>query len=231
MRTSVIYQPKRDWNELSEEVKLRQWEWRVLVAFDGNRTLGQAIQHTGLKREEMAALLQKFHALDLIEEREVSFSDFLKSEALHQDESETAGIAGQPLRVPPPVTATPNPPQVPQVHPLPPAAPIAQFSPFIPLPSRGALPAQATRGGRKLNLKAVMNFIVNHVGGDVNAGQLAVYRVFMRVDTKLLKRNGITSLRFQEDRIVSDAELEEAVLGSTRKALGVGCPDDVFVRD
>jgi hypothetical protein len=72
---------------------------------------------------------------------------------------------------------------------------------------------------------------VNNVGGDVNAGQLAVYRVFMRVDTKLLKRNGITSLRFQEDRIVSDAELEEAVLGSTRKALGVGCPDDVFVRD
>ena len=231
MRSSVIYQPKRNWNELSEEAKLRQWEWRILVAFDGIRTLGQAMEHTGLKREEMAALLQKFHTLDLLEEREVSFADFLKSEAMHQDEQETVGIAGQPLRVMPPATAIPNPPQIPQIHPLPPAPQVTQPSRFIPLPSPGALPAQAVRGVRKLNLKAVMNFIASQVGGDVNAGQLAVYRVFMRVDTKLLKRNGITSLRFQEDRIVSDAELEEAILGSTRKALGVGCPDDVFVRD
>jgi len=231
MRSSVIYRPKRDWNELPEEVKLRQWEWRVLVAFDGNRTLGEAIEHTGLKREEMAALLQKFHTLDLLEEREVSFADFLKSEAQQQDESGIGATAGLPLRVLPPMTTASHPPQIPQMHPLPTVPQVIPSSQFVPLPSPRALPTQATPGGRKLNLKAVMNFIVNHVGGDVNAGQLAVYRVFMRVDTRLLKRNGITSLRFQEDRIVSDAELEEAVLGSTRKALGVGCPDDVFVRD
>jgi hypothetical protein len=231
MRSSVIYQPKRNWNELSKEVKLRQWEWRVLVAFDGNRTLGQAMEHTGLRHEEMAVLLQKFHALDLLEEREVSFADFLKSEAMHQEGHGTGGIAGQPLQALPPATATPRQPHIPQLYPLPPTPQVTQPSRFIPLPSPGTLPAQPTRGGRKLNLKAVMNFIVNQVGGDVNAGQLAVYRVFMRVDTKLLKRNGITSLRFQEDRIVSDVELEEAILGSTRKALGVGCPDDVFVRD
>jgi len=112
MRSSVIYRPKRDWNELPEEVKLRQWEWRVLVAFDGNRTLGEAIEHTGLKREEMAALLQKFHTLDLLEEREVSFADFLKSEAQQQDESGIGATAGNTNvrldRVPTSLTSSPR---------------------------------------------------------------------------------------------------------------------------
>jgi len=218
MRSSIIYQPKRDWKELPPDIKLRQWEWRVLLEFNGNQTIGQAIEQSGLKREEMAALLQKFHGLDLLVERELTFAEFMKVEALHP-----AGDGDFP--------ELPAPPRVFNSVALPPPAPI-QSSHFIPLPTPktpAALPA--TTRGRKMNLKAVMNFITNHVGGDANAGQLAVYRVFMRVDTKLLKRNGITSLRFQEDRIVSDPELEEAVLGSTRIALGVGCPDDVFVHD
>lgn len=219
MRSSIIYQPKRDWKELPEDIKLRQWEWRVLLEFNGNQTIGQAIQQSGLKREEMAALLQKFHGLDLLVERELSFAEFVSAETLHPDGDGDLPELPAPARVFTPAA-------------LPPPSSSAPGSHFIPLPTlknTAALPAITQ--GRKMNLKAVMNFITNHVGGDANAGQLAVYRVFMRVDTKLLKRNGITSLRFQEDRIVSDPELEEAVLGSTRIALGVGCPDDVFVRE
>ena len=80
-----------------------------------------------------------------------------------------------------------------------------------------------------MSLKALMDFIMSYAGGDSSAGHLMVYRVFMRIETRLLKRNGIHSLRFQEDRVVADMELENALLESVKSALGVACPDNVFV--
>jgi hypothetical protein len=54
----------------------------------------------------------------------------------------------------------------------------------------------------KLSLRALMDLIENHAGNR-EAGQLDVYRVFVRVDTSLLKRNGIETLKFTDDRLFS----------------------------
>lgn len=81
---------------------------------------------------------------------------------------------------------------------------------------------------RRLSMKGVIDYILGRAP-DVNAGQLDVYRVFIRINTRLLKRNGIHSLRFEEDRVITDAELQEAILTSVEKTLGNPCPDKVFV--
>lgn len=47
--------------------------------------------------------------------------------------------------------------------------------------------------------------------------------------SELLKRNGIETLRFTEDRLVTDPELEQAIVRSVKKTLGLECPDSVWV--
>jgi hypothetical protein len=73
-----------------------------------------------------------------------------------------------------------------------------------------------------------MQFILDRAT-DLTAGQLDVYRVFIRVNTGLLKRNGITTLRFQDDRLIQDPELQEAITQSVEKTLGLQCPREVYV--
>ena len=68
-----------------------------------------------------------------------------------------------------------------------------------------------------------------HRAPDPTAGQLDVYRVFIRVDTGLLRRNGITTLRFRDDHLVSDPELQEALVSSLQSTLGISCPGHIYV--
>ena len=88
--------------------------------------------------------------------------------------------------------------------------------------------AQATHNNRRLSLQALMHFIINRAP-DPTAGQLDIYRVFIRVDTQMLKRNGITTLRFSEDHLIDDPDLQQAIASSVRKTIGAPCPSEVFV--
>ena len=90
------------------------------------------------------------------------------------------------------------------------------------------LPVPVGAGRRRLSLKNVIEFILTRAD-DENAGQLDVYRVFIRVNTRLLKRNGVHSLRFEEDRVITDIELQDAILASVERTLGEACPTSVFM--
>ena len=80
-----------------------------------------------------------------------------------------------------------------------------------------------------MSLRAVMRFITAQTPGS-DAGQLDVYRAFVRVSPQLLKRNGITTLRFEDDRLVNDPELQQEILMSVQHVVGKPCPPDVFVQ-
>lgn len=81
---------------------------------------------------------------------------------------------------------------------------------------------------RRLSLRALMNLIEKQAGSR-EAGQLDIYRVFVRVDTVLLRRSGIETLRFTEDHLISDPELEQAIIRSVKKTLGLDCPETIWV--
>ena len=77
---------------------------------------------------------------------------------------------------------------------------------------------------RSLSLQAVIQFILSQ-SPDPTAGQLLTYQVFMGINTQLLKRNGITSLRFQDDRFITDPELQAAIAENIQATLGTPFPD------
>ncbi|MEO1368278.1 MAG: hypothetical protein AAFX50_13985 [Acidobacteriota bacterium] len=115
-----------------------------------------------------------------------------------------------------------QPPAVPS-----PAGPALRGTPPLPLPAPAPGEPRAA-AGRPLSLKRVMQFILDRAP-DLNAGQLDIYRVFIRVNTKLLRRNGINTLRFEEDRLITDDELQRAITASVEKTLGLPCPQEVFL--
>ena len=141
-------------------------------------------------------------------------------------------LAGTAAASPPPAQAA-----IPQSPPMPPmsSSPSASQTPASQSPSVAQSPSvlpqepHAVNPQHLLSLKAVMRFILDRAS-DLNAGQLDVYRVFIRVNTKLLKRNGIHTLRFEEDRLISDPELQSAIVAAIQKTLGLRCPQDVFVQ-
>ena len=118
---------------------------------------------------------------------------------------------------------------------IPTASLAAMFQPLASPPDEDSNPQalapsskEAMPMNRRLSLKALMQFILDRAA-DLTAGQLDIYRVFIRVNTRLLKRNGITTLRFQDDRLISDPELQEAIVSSVEKTLGLSCPEEVYV--
>lgn len=211
MELEVYYQLKHEPGQLPETLRLRDREWTVLLSLDGNQSVEQTLKKFGMKGPELKQMLEKFRREDLIEDAQISYAEFVRrQESAKKNETLT--------------NAAPR--SVPQFKPLPVPASASPVRAEIP----PAAPKTVDRpeSERKLNLKAVMDFIIRQAGGDPNAGQLAVYRVFMRVDTKLLRRNGISSLRFQDDRLVSDPELEAAIADSIQSALGTRMPESAF---
>jgi hypothetical protein len=79
-----------------------------------------------------------------------------------------------------------------------------------------------------LRLGALIEFIVRQAASNTE-GQLAAYRIFLRVPPDLLKRNGIVSLSLVEDStVVTDPELQTALLSAAESILGTTIPESVF---
>jgi len=59
-------------------------------------------------------------------------------------------------------------------------------------------------GERVMNLKALCNSFFPEPTMPIVASW--IFTAFMRVNTRLLKRNGIATLRFDDERFITDAE-------------------------
>jgi len=210
---------------LPQNLRLRSLEWGILFALTGRHTVAQIGVHFGLAPEERDRAFARLLELGLLAERSLTAAEYLRAAATIGD-NEPRTLA-QFLRLP---LARPRAPGVVAASA---PAPAATFQPHpLPedsdMPVRSADPESPSSPARRLSLKALMRFILRETG-EVDAGQLNVYRAFLRVDQQLLKRNGITTLRFEDDRVVSDPDLQRAILQSVEQTLGRGCPPEVFV--
>ncbi len=214
-------------DRLPADLRLRSLEWGVLFAVTGRHTVAQIGGHLGLEPAERDGAFARLVELGLLAERPLSAGEYLRAAATVDGEPQTlagflrAGLAG------PEGEAVTEPPD--DVAPAePPAAPSdLDLGGFEPL----ALPEEEeiTMERPPLSLQAVMRFIAEQ-SGDADAGQLDIYRAFVRVNPQLLRRNGITTLRFEEDRLLTDPDLQQALLASVEQVVGCSCPPEVFVR-
>jgi hypothetical protein len=212
----TVYRRTGDPQQLPNELRLIALEWALYFAIDGTQTAAELGRQFRAETPARDAAIARLLGLRLIEEQPLSAKEYVRALAAAGDREEKTlreflmGAGPRAIAAP----AIPRPP-----------APL-EFK-RLPTPYERKENRPMPRP-RKLSLRALMNLIEANSGGR-EAGQLDIYRVFVRIDTSLLKKNGIETLRFAEDRFVSDPELEQAIVRSVKKTLGLDCPDTLWV--
>lgn len=234
---AAVYELATAVDHLPADLRLRTLEWGVFFAVTGRHTVTQIGGHLGLAPAERDGAFARLLELGLLTERPLTTGEYLRAAATVDGEPVTltgflrAGLPGPALD---PVLEPETGPAVEITAPAPPASDL-DLGGFEPL----ALPEEeivmripdlpTPTVPPVLSLRAVMRF-VSEQSGDADAGQLDIYRAFVRVSPQLLRRNGITTLRFEEDRLLTDPDLQEALLASVEHVIGRSCPPEVFVR-
>ncbi len=207
MNNTKIFQNTWTIAQLPATMKLSNQEWRFLFCSDGTATVDQIQRRLGLTEKERDYILARLCGSNLLTEKILTVEEYART---------TVDLAA-PLSEPQTLNeylkstefaATPTEKTMPAFSPL--------QKPSVPTPTV-----------RAMSLQSVIQFILNQ-NPDPTAGHLATYQVFMGINTDLLKRNGITSLRFQDDRFITDTELQTAIRENIQKVLKVACPEQVY---
>jgi hypothetical protein len=234
----TVYRRAKEPRDLPSGLRLKALEWALYFAVTGKHTAAELGRQLRAASTESAAAFARLLALGLIAEQELDAADYVRALAAAGDSEEKslreflmgavepAPLASAPLASAPAAVPTPVPPPTPWPRPV--AVPPAFGFKPLPPPDAETKENRPMPPSRRLSLRALMNLIERRAASR-EAGLLDVYRVFVRVDTLLLKRNGIESLRFTEDRLISDPELEQALVKSLKKTLGLDCPEAVWV--
>lgn len=223
---AAVYEPAVAVDRLPADLRLRSLEWGVFFAVTGRHSVAQIGGHLGLAPAERDGAFTKLLELGLLAERSLSVGEYLRAAATVDGEEVTlagflrAGLAG------PVIEPVAEPMHAPVTEPFEPVADLAPFEP-LPLPEEESVMKSPVPPA--LSLRAVMRFVAEQ-SRDADAGQLDIYRAFVRVNPQLLRRNGITTLRFEDDRLLTDPDLQEALLASVEHVIGRSCPPEVFVR-
>lgn len=207
MNSSKIFHNTWTLQQLPASMKLSHAEWRFLLCSDGATSVAQIQHRLLLSDKDRDNILSRLCISGLLTEKTLTLEELARATVDQPSISSEPQTFTEYLQSA--ETAT---------RPQEKKAPA-----FSPLQK----PAQATTQPRTMSLQSVIQFILNQ-NSDPTAGHLATYQVFMGVDTQLLKRNGITSLRFQDDRLITDPELQTAISANIQKILKVQCPDEVF---
>lgn len=229
---AAVYALAAPLERLRADLRLRSLEWGVLFAVTGRHTVAQIGASLELPGEERDQIFRRLAELGLIDERPLTAREYLRAAATVGG---VGGVGGEPRTLAGFLAGgLAGPDAEPVVVPILEAQEIqVEENGFEPL----ALPeeeivmnttATLATPPPPMSLRAVMRFITAQAPAS-DAGQLDVYRAFVRVSPQLLKRSGITTLRFEDDRLVSDPDLQQAILASVRHVVGKPCPPDVFV--
>jgi len=207
MNNTKIFQTTWALQQLPATMKLSNQEWRFLLCSDGKTPADQIQHRLGLSEKEREHILSRLCASNLLEERVLSLEEYAKTTI------DLSAPASEPQTFTEYLQSTESAGSSTEKN-------MPAFSPL-------QKPPVVTPTVRAMSLQSVIQFILNH-NPDPTAGHLATYQVFMGINTQLLKRNGITSLRFQDDRFITDPELQTAIAENIRKVLKVACPEEVF---
>lgn len=241
---ATVYRLARPLATVREDLRLRNVEWGVLFAITGEHSVAQIGDLFALAPAERDAVFERLRQAGLLEERPLTRAEHLRALAGVRDDDAPRTLAAflgagaawdgratsLEALVEEAATTTRAIAYVPSagetVVPFLPLTPPPLAAPALAPPPAAGPPRPD--GVRRLSLRALIQQVIDHAD-DVQSGQLDVYRVFIRVPTRLLKRNGIDTLRFQDDRLIDDPELQQALAASLASTLGMPCPSSLFV--
>ena len=236
MTGTEIFKRTAAYEKEAREIRLHAPHWKLLLAYDAQRTLAEVALSAETPFAEALPLTQKFLDHGWIEEMPITLEQYLKRTGardlsgtgaavppptvLHEPHKEALVAAPVSTPAPAPTAATTPPPL--------PATPAAAkpVEPFIL--STPEKPAVAKPVGSVMRLSAVVDFITSLVG-NIAIGQLLVYRVFLRVPPELLTAEEIASVYLVNDSsVVHTEKLQRAIAAAVSDVTKRQLPDSVF---
>ena len=219
MTGTEIYKRTSAYDREAREIRLHVPQWKLLLAFDGQRSLAEVALSAEASFAEALAPAQTFLERGWIEEQPITLDQYLKRTGARD-------VAASGAAVPPatvlhePQTETPAPPP-----PLPAPPAIGKLN----APSSAPVKAPVAKSsGRTMRLNAVVDFITSLVG-NISIGQLLVYRVFLRVPPELLLAEDIASVHLVNDTsLIQGEKLQKAIANAVNAVAKRSLPDSVF---
>lgn len=240
MTGSEIFKRTPTYDRESRNIRLHAPQWKLLLAFDGQRMLTEVALSADITFAEALPAAQNFLTQGWIEEQPITLEQYLKR-AGAQDAGTGAAVPAavvlhEPRAASAAVAATPSPSAVPHTPPpLPPApaitpAPTAMATPKAdaPLSPVTVLAPASPSSVRPMRLSAVVDFITS-LSGNISLGQLLVYRVFLRVPPELLLAEDVASVHLAHDTsIIRGEKLQKAIANAIDDVAKRQLPDSVF---
>jgi len=231
MTGTEIYKRTPQYESAAREIRLYAPEWKLLLAFDGQRSLSEVALSAEVSFADALPSTRKFLDQKWIEEQPITLEQYLKrtgarevspgaavppATVLHEPRSEAA--ASMP---------SPEPAALPAEH-VPPPLPA---SPAIGLAAKSIaaeMAPVAKSSIRPMRLSAVVDFITSLVG-NIAVGQLLVYRVFLRVPPELLLAEDIASVYLVNDSsLIQTEKLQKAIADAVNAVAKRALPESVF---
>jgi len=235
MTGTEIYKRTSTYEAQARSIRLHAPQWKLLLAFDGVRSLAEAALSADTAFADAVPLTQKFLDSKWIAEEPISLDQYLKR-AGAKDISSTGAMVPpavilhepeKPKPVAPPTPLPPPPASASVAAPVPPpplpASTATAAVPVSALPTTDRPPMK-----RSMKLSSVVDYITSLVG-NVALGQVLVYRVFLRVPPELLLSEDIASVHLSGDTSLINTEKLQRAIGDafhavTKKSL----PDSVY---
>lgn len=216
MDPEQIYQRRPAFEENVKDLRLRKSIWDLAFAFDGIRSLAEVRQCSGLDEPAFERAMRALLQLNLIEERLLTLSEYQESSALKSNAAAFTSKSDEPALITARIGRNGGRPR-------------RMVQADSPRFDTASVQLQSPEAPKPFRLKPAIDFIVVQSGGGT-LGQLAVYRVFMRVPTDLMKRANIHSLSLVDETVeITDPELQQAIMRAINQTMGVELPIDYFV--
>jgi hypothetical protein len=226
MTGTEIYKRTPAYDRQSRDIRLHAPQWKLLLAYDGQRTLSEVALIAEISFADALPLTQKFLSEGWIEEQPITLEQYLKRTGARDVSGTGAAV--------PPATVLHEPGKE---TPAPSAAPKEVVPPSLPATAAVAKPVESTtvakapplKGtGRAMRLSAVVDFVTSLVG-NIAIGQVLVYRVFLRVPPELLMAEDIASVYLVNDSsMILTEKLQKAIADAVNAVTKKSLPDSVF---
>jgi len=217
MTGTEIYQRTAAYERDISTIRLHAPQWKLLLAYDGQRTLAEVALSVDVPFAEALPLTEKFLERKWIEEQPITLDQYLKRTGISTTSPPGAAV--------PPVVVLHSPKPESAETPAPPVAEKVVMPP--PKPQPVPVPVAKTPRG-PMKLAAVVDSIISTVGNR-SLGQLLVYRVFLRVSPELLLSEDISTIHMVNDpSLIRSAELQRAITNAVQEIVKRPLPESVY---
>jgi hypothetical protein len=234
MTGTEIYKRTPAYEQKAREIRLHAPHWKLLLAYDGQRSLSEVALSAEVSFADALPLTQKFLVEGWIEEQPITLEQYLKRVGA-KDVAAGAAVPpptvlhepGQATAVTAPPEVAPRPPVIQTPPPLPPSTRVAA-PPISPMAVPGQPFVVTPPPGRAMKLSAVVDFITSLVG-NISIGQVLVYRVFLRVPPELLLAEDVASVYLVNDpSLIKGERLQKAIAEAVSVVAKKALPESVY---